>query len=123
MDEFDEAETQRMLEAVHRAKPDVVFVCLGTPKQEKWIARNRDRLSVPVSLGVGSALDIIAGQVRQPPRWMTEVGLEWLAKLFQEPKRLWRRYLLESPPFFMMVAQQRMRARRAPDSMTHHIGS
>jgi N-acetylglucosaminyldiphosphoundecaprenol N-acetyl-beta-D-mannosaminyltransferase len=106
--EFDEAETCRIMQAIHRAAPDALFVGVGTPKQEKWIARNLDRLEVPVSVGVGAALDMLAGRVRVPPRWMTEVGLEWLCKLLQEPQRFWRRYLVDDPMFFWWVLRQRL---------------
>ena len=107
MPEFDEGETGRMLRAVNQAKPDVLFVCLGTPKQEKWIARNLKRIEAPVSLGIGAALDVLAGKIRQPPAWMTKIGLEWLFRLVQEPKRLARRYLWDDPRFLWLVLQQR----------------
>jgi N-acetylglucosaminyldiphosphoundecaprenol N-acetyl-beta-D-mannosaminyltransferase len=104
--EFDEAETQRMLNTVEAARPDILFVCLGTPKQEKWIACNLGRLNVPVSIGVGAALDMLTGRVREPPRWATDCGLEWLAKLIQEPGRFWRRYLLGIPVFIWLIFAQ-----------------
>jgi len=110
MDEFIAEENERMLDAVHRAKPDVLFVCLGTPKQEKWIARNLVRLNVPVSIGIGAALDMISGRVYEPPRWVSNVGLEWLVRLLQEPKRLWRRYILGIPIFLWLVLQQRIKS-------------
>lgn len=114
MPEFDKVETDRMLDAVHRAQPDALFVCLGTPKQEKWIARNLQRLNVPVSIGVGAALDMISGHVYEPPHWVSNVGLEWLVKLVQEPKRLWQRYLLGIPLFVWLVLQQLRRSQDVP---------
>ncbi len=109
MNEFDDAENQRMLDAVNQSKPDVLFICLGTPKQEKWIARNLTNLNVPVSIGIGAALDMIAGNIYEPPRWVSGIGLEWLVKLFQEPKRFWRRYLVGIPFFLFLVIRQRWR--------------
>lgn len=117
MQEFDEAETGRMLDSIHRARPDVLFVCLGTPKQEKWIARNLDRLNVPVSIGIGAALDMIAGCVNEPPRWVSRIGLEWLVKLLHEPKRLWRRYFWNGTVFVSLILKQRFDLKRSQDSL------
>jgi N-acetylglucosaminyldiphosphoundecaprenol N-acetyl-beta-D-mannosaminyltransferase len=106
MEQFDDEETRRILDAIHYAHPDILFVCLGTPKQEKWIVSNIDQLEVPVSIGIGAALDILSEQVIEPPRWMSNIGLEWLFKLVQEPKRLWKRYLLHDPLFIWLVLEQ-----------------
>jgi N-acetylglucosaminyldiphosphoundecaprenol N-acetyl-beta-D-mannosaminyltransferase len=108
MDEFSVEENDCMLSAVHRAKPDVLFVCLGTPKQEKWIARNLKNIQAPVVVGVGVAMDMLAGKVRQPPRWMSDIGFEWLYRLIQEPRRLAKRYLMDDPIFFWWLLRHRM---------------
>jgi N-acetylglucosaminyldiphosphoundecaprenol N-acetyl-beta-D-mannosaminyltransferase len=79
------------------AAPDVLWVGLSTPKQEKWMHQHCSRLRVPVSLGVGAAFDINSGGTLQAPRWMRENGLEWLFRLTSEPQRLWRRYLISIP--------------------------
>jgi N-acetylglucosaminyldiphosphoundecaprenol N-acetyl-beta-D-mannosaminyltransferase len=79
---------------IQAAAPDVVWVGLSTPKQERWMFEHRSRLGVPVMAGVGAAFDFIAGTVRQAPVWMQENGVEWLFRLTQEPRRLWRRYLV-----------------------------
>jgi N-acetylglucosaminyldiphosphoundecaprenol N-acetyl-beta-D-mannosaminyltransferase len=79
---------------IRAAAPDVVWVGLGTPKQERWMYDHLERLGVPVMAGVGAAFDFIAGTVRQAPVWMQENGVEWLFRLTQEPRRLWRRYLV-----------------------------
>ena len=88
----------------------IVFVGLGTPKQEQWMVRHRGSLDA-VMLGVGAAFDFIAGQKRQAPRWMQERGLEWLFRLVTEPKRLWRRYLYSNPRFVGLFAAQLLRAK------------
>jgi N-acetylglucosaminyldiphosphoundecaprenol N-acetyl-beta-D-mannosaminyltransferase len=75
------------------AKPDLLFVSLGCPKQEKWIAMHYRSLGVPVSAGVGATIDFLAGQVKRAPRWMQRSGTEWIFRLLQEPRRLFRRYL------------------------------
>jgi N-acetylglucosaminyldiphosphoundecaprenol N-acetyl-beta-D-mannosaminyltransferase len=85
------------------AKPDLIFVALGPPKQELWIARSLDMLRPAVSLGVGASLDFLVGKYRRAPAWMGRYGLEWLYRLSQEPRRLWRRYLVESPRFLGIV--------------------
>ena len=91
-------EEQRNVTAlIAAASPDVLWVGLSTPKQEKWMSQNRETLSVPVMLGVGAAFDFNCGRTRQAPSWMREHGLEWLFRLSTEPKRLWRRYLVTIP--------------------------
>lgn len=94
------------------AKPDLIFVALGPPKQELWIHRSLDALRPAVSLGVGASLDFLVGKYKRAPRWMGRVGLEWLYRLSQEPKRLWRRYLVEGPRFIGVV----LATRRLPRS-------
>jgi N-acetylglucosaminyldiphosphoundecaprenol N-acetyl-beta-D-mannosaminyltransferase len=86
-----------------QAKPDLVFVALGPPKQELWIDRSLEALTPVVSLGVGASLDFLAGKYRRAPAWMGRYGLEWLYRLSQEPRRLWRRYLIEAPRFLRIA--------------------
>lgn len=108
MNDFSIIENDRMITAVNLTKPDVLFVCLGTPKQEKWIAHNLSNLQVHVAIGIGAAMDMIAGKVRQPPRWVSDIGFEWLYRLIQEPRRLAKRYLVDDPIFFWWVLKQRL---------------
>jgi N-acetylglucosaminyldiphosphoundecaprenol N-acetyl-beta-D-mannosaminyltransferase len=82
---------------VKEVSPDVLWVGLSTPKQEKWMYKNRNQLSVPVMLGVGAAFDFHSGRTRQAPAWMRENGLEWLFRLWTDPLRLWQRYLITIP--------------------------
>jgi N-acetylglucosaminyldiphosphoundecaprenol N-acetyl-beta-D-mannosaminyltransferase len=91
---------------IERCRADVVWVGIGVPKQEKWMARMRPRLSAPVMVGVGAAFDFHAGLVPQAPRRMQRLGLEWLFRLAQEPRRLWRRYLRYNPRFVVGFARQ-----------------
>jgi N-acetylglucosaminyldiphosphoundecaprenol N-acetyl-beta-D-mannosaminyltransferase len=81
-----------MLAEIRAAKPDILFVALGNPKQEKWIGMYGRELGIPVMIGVGGSLDMIAGQVSRAPVWMQKSGLEWVYRLMQEPRRLWKRY-------------------------------
>lgn len=95
--DLTEEEDRALLDRVHEASPDVLWVGLSTPKQERWMHEHRRRLHVPVLLGVGAAFDLSSGGLRQAPRWMRENGLEWLFRLLVEPRRLWKRYLVTIP--------------------------
>ena len=86
-------DTEAILEDIERTQPDILLVAFGNPKQEKWIYRNRERLrNVPVCIGVGGTFDFLAGRTRRAPLWMQRRGLEWLFRLSQEPRRLFKRY-------------------------------
>lgn len=101
---------------INEAGPAIVFVGLGCPKQERWMATQRPHLDAPVLIGVGAAFDFHAGTVRQAPRWMMRSGLEWLFRLSQEPRRLWYRYLVYNPLFVFHVTRQMLgRRRHVPD--------
>lgn len=89
---LDRMDHETIRERVREAKPDLLLVSFGCPKQEKWIARNYEALGVPVSIGVGATIDFLAGTVKRAPRWMQVIGMEWLFRLAQEPRRLLKRY-------------------------------
>jgi N-acetylglucosaminyldiphosphoundecaprenol N-acetyl-beta-D-mannosaminyltransferase len=108
-----EEEEDDIVEQVDRARADVLWVGIGVPKQEKWMARMRARLEVPVMCGVGAAFDFHAGRISQAPRWMQERGLEWTYRIAQEPRRLLPRYLYYNPRFVAAVGRQIVRERRA----------
>ena len=91
---------------INRSRPDVVWVGIGVPKQEKWMAEMRPLLDAPVLVGVGAAFDFHAGLVPQAPTWMQRAGLEWAYRLSREPRRLWRRYLRYNPRFVSAFARQ-----------------
>jgi len=97
-------EDKEVVSIINAARPDVVWVGLSTPKQERWMYEHRGLLNVPVLLGVGAAFDLNTGKLRQAPRWMRENGLEWLFRLLAEPRRLWRRYLVNGSKFVWSVA-------------------
>jgi N-acetylglucosaminyldiphosphoundecaprenol N-acetyl-beta-D-mannosaminyltransferase len=101
-------ENDRVIEAINAAQPDVVWVGMGTPNQERWMAANRHRLEAPVLIGVGAAFDFHSGWVPQAPLWMRRSGLEWLFRLSHEPRRLWKRYLLGNPLFILKVLRQQL---------------
>lgn len=93
---------------IRSSAPDVLWVGLSTPKQERFMFDLREKLAVPVMLGVGAAFDFHTGRVKQAPYWMREHGLEWLFRLYQEPRRLWRRYLILGPRFVWNVLLELM---------------
>jgi N-acetylglucosaminyldiphosphoundecaprenol N-acetyl-beta-D-mannosaminyltransferase len=92
-----------VIERIRRAAPQVIMVALGAPKQELWIRRVLPHLRPAVLVGIGASLNFVAGRVRRAPRWMSSLGLEWLYRLGQEPRRLWRRYLVRDPMFLLVV--------------------
>ncbi|HET6145863.1 MAG TPA: WecB/TagA/CpsF family glycosyltransferase [Candidatus Acidoferrales bacterium] len=96
-------EDAEMMKMVSAAQPDVLWVGLSTPKQERWMDEHHNLLTVPVLVGVGAAFDIHSGIKKQAPVWMRENGLEWFFRLIQEPKRLWRRYILYGSEFLFWV--------------------
>jgi N-acetylglucosaminyldiphosphoundecaprenol N-acetyl-beta-D-mannosaminyltransferase len=106
---LDPEEDKEIATLISGAAPDVLWVGLGTPKQERWMHEHRDQLHVPVLVSVGAAFDILSGRRNQAPRWMREHGLEWLFRLLQEPRRLWRRYLIYGAEFIAYLAVDRLR--------------
>lgn len=109
--ENDEAELAKINRMIQEAKPDILFVGLGAPKQERWIKAYHQELGVPVSMGVGVTFEFIAGIVKRAPKWMQSVGLEWFWRLCMEPGRLWRRYLVDDMLFFKIIYKQRLSRR------------
>ncbi len=107
--DFSKEENEKIITMVQDARPTILWVGLGSPKQDFWMAYNRDILPVPVMIGVGAAFDFIAGTKPQAPRWMQHSGLEWLFRLFSEPHRLWRRYLIGNTKFLVYLLKERLR--------------
>jgi N-acetylglucosaminyldiphosphoundecaprenol N-acetyl-beta-D-mannosaminyltransferase len=94
---------QEIVDTIRSARPDLVFVAFGAPKQELWIHESRAALLPAVFLGIGASLDFIAGTVPRAPLWVSRSGLEWVYRLLREPRRLWKRYLLRDPRFAVIV--------------------
>jgi N-acetylglucosaminyldiphosphoundecaprenol N-acetyl-beta-D-mannosaminyltransferase len=109
-----DAEERELAERIDADAPDVVWVGIGAPRQERWMARMRPLVEAPVIAGVGAAFDFISGRKRQAPAWMQRRGLEWLFRLSQEPRRLGPRYLRYNPAFVAAFTRQYLRERRAP---------
>jgi N-acetylglucosaminyldiphosphoundecaprenol N-acetyl-beta-D-mannosaminyltransferase len=111
---FSPEETSAMIDLVNAATPDILFVSLSAPKQEIWIAENLRQLRVPVCIGVGAAFDFLSGRIPRAPQAMQNLGLEWLFRLWREPRRLWKRYLLGNAVFLLMLAKGLTHRRLSP---------
>lgn len=107
-------EDAEIVDQINEARPDVIWVGLGTPTQDHWMADHVGKISASVMIGVGAAFDFHSGRKRQAPLWMQRSGLEWLFRLIQEPARLWRRYLINNPLFVALVLLQFARVRSYP---------
>ena len=103
------AESDEAMEAIRTSGADVVWVGLGMPKQELWMHEIRPELPGIALLGVGAAFDFLAGTKKQAPAWMQKAGLEWLFRLIQEPRRLWRRYIWNNPAYAVLLTLQVLR--------------
>jgi N-acetylglucosaminyldiphosphoundecaprenol N-acetyl-beta-D-mannosaminyltransferase len=113
-DADDPARNGDVLERIARFRPDVLMVGMGMPRQERWIARNRDRLNAAVVLPCGACMDYVAGAIPTPPRWLGRLGLEWAYRLAVEPRRLARRYLVEPWTLLPALVRELAAARRRP---------
>lgn len=102
---LDRRAQDRIIEDINISGARVLFVGLGCPKQEKWMAANRNRIHA-VMLGVGAAFDILGKRNKEAPKWMQVAGLEWMYRLANEPRRLWRRYLYNNPRFLGLLVMQ-----------------
>ncbi|PYT96570.1 MAG: glycosyltransferase [Acidobacteria bacterium] len=103
---------EEVVSVISRTAPDVLWVGLGELRQARWMHEHKNRLNVPVLVGVGAAFDMLSGKRRQAPRWMREHGLEWLFRLLQEPRRLWRRYLIGGAQFVTYIALESLRLKK-----------
>jgi N-acetylglucosaminyldiphosphoundecaprenol N-acetyl-beta-D-mannosaminyltransferase len=99
-------EETSIIESINNTSPDIIWVGLGTPKQDFWVAQHREQLKAPVLIAVGAAFDFHTGRVRQAPKWLQQSGLEWLFRLLSEPRRLAYRYMVYNPLFVMHTILQ-----------------
>jgi N-acetylglucosaminyldiphosphoundecaprenol N-acetyl-beta-D-mannosaminyltransferase len=107
--EKNEQECLELIEMVNRSRATVLAVGVGAPKQEKWIHQYRDQFThVKIFLAIGATIDFEAGAIRRAPKWMSKLGLESLFRIYSDPKRLWKRYLVEDLPFFWLLLQQKL---------------
>ncbi len=97
--------------AIRDAHPDLLFVAMPTPRKELFLARHRDELGVPFSMGVGGSFDVLAGKVTRAPQWMQRAGLEWFHRFLQEPRKMWKRYLVTNTHFAWLLVKELARGR------------
>lgn len=101
--EKDKKEIEKIINMVNKANTQILIVGLGCPKQEKFIHKYRKELNVPISLGLGASLDFEAGNIKRAPKWMSDNGLEWLYRLSKEPKRMFKRYIVDDVKIFKLM--------------------
>ena len=89
-----EKDNDKIIKAINKSKADIIFVALGSPKQENWIVANKDKVRIKIFQGVGGSFDVISGNIKRAPKWMQNLGLEWLYRLIKEPKRIFRQIKL-----------------------------
>lgn len=113
--EKDEEECEKILRLINSSNATVLAIGVGAPKQEMWIAKHRKYLhKVKIFLAIGATINFEAGNIKRSPKWMSEVGLEWLYRLSSEPKRLWKRYILDALPFIYLIFKQRLKIYKNP---------
>ncbi len=105
--EHDARENGKIIRMIRDARPDIVLVGLGAPKQEKWVSAHMTEYDAPVSIGIGASFEFASETIRRAPRWMQSAGLEWMCRLIREPRRLWKRYLVDDMAFFHLVLKQK----------------
>jgi N-acetylglucosaminyldiphosphoundecaprenol N-acetyl-beta-D-mannosaminyltransferase len=103
----DENQNIDICNKINAAKPDVVWVSFGCPKQERWIVENKDKINAAVIMGIGAAFDFVSGRVKRAPIVFQKAGLEWLYRVYKEPRRLWKRYFIYGPLFIKYVILNR----------------
>ncbi len=105
---FGPEEHEAVIRQIAEARADMLFVAMPSPFKDVWCERHRDRFGVKLIMGVGGAFDVLAGEVQRAPRWMQRAGLEWAWRLWLEPRRLWRRYLVGNSRFIWLVVKERV---------------
>lgn len=106
---WPEGENEKIIDIINAAQPDVVWVGMTAPKQEKWSEKNRDKINAPIIGSIGAVFDFFAGTLDRAPEWMRNLGLEWLYRFIMEPKRTWKRHLISEPGFVIQVLLQKFR--------------
>jgi len=104
---WSDTEEPGVAKAIAEARPDILFVAISSPKKEIFLSRWKAEIQAPFVMGVGGSFDVVAGLVRRAPVWMQRCGLEWLFRLLQEPRRMWRRYLVEDMQFFGILLREK----------------
>lgn len=113
--EKNEEECEKIIDIINQSGATVLAIGVGAPKQEKWLVKYRDKLTnIKVFLAIGATIDFEAGCKARSPKWMSEVGIEWAYRLLSEPRRLWKRYLVDALPFFRLIVEQKLGYYKTP---------
>lgn len=104
---FNEEDEVEIIEDMKNSNADILFVGFSSPKKEYWLNKNIDSINIPFSMGVGGSFDVIAGKTKRAPSWMQKVGLEWFYRFIQEPKRMWKRYLVGNSKFIYITLKEK----------------
>jgi N-acetylglucosaminyldiphosphoundecaprenol N-acetyl-beta-D-mannosaminyltransferase len=105
---IDSDENKTVVDAINKVKPNILITAFGMPLQEQWLMENWDQLDVNITLTGGAVFDYLSGNLKRAPKWMTDNDMEWLGRLLIEPKRLWRRYVIGNPVFFLRIFLQKL---------------
>lgn len=108
---FSERENNSVINMINATQPDILLLGMGVPKQEEWTKENFDKLNAKIIWMGGGFLDTLSGKIKRCPQWLSEIGFEWLFRFIQEPRRLWKRYLIGNPLFLMRILQARIHKR------------
>ena len=108
---FSEKENEAVMGDISRSYSDILFIAMGSPKKEYWLAENLELTKVPFCMGVGGSFDVFVGKAKRAPRWIQNIGMEWFYRFIQEPRRLWKRYLIDNFIFIFLVFTELMKWR------------
>ncbi len=106
---FNKEDEPEIIEDMKKSKADILFVGFSSPKKEYWLDENIDKINIPFCMGVGGSFDVIVGKTKRAPKWMQKLGLEWFYRFIQEPKRMWKRYLLGNLKFLCITLKEKLR--------------
>jgi N-acetylglucosaminyldiphosphoundecaprenol N-acetyl-beta-D-mannosaminyltransferase len=106
---FNHTENERIVTSINEFQPDILFVGMTAPKQEKWVHQHKDLLNAKVIASIGAVFDFYCGKINRAPQWMIKSGLEWLYRLIKEPRRMWRRYLISNIKFIWFVNKEKFK--------------
>jgi N-acetylglucosaminyldiphosphoundecaprenol N-acetyl-beta-D-mannosaminyltransferase len=112
---FDKDNPEQVVNDIKKSGPDILFVAMSTPFKEKFVYENLEQMKVPVSIGVGGSFDILAGKCKHAPKWISKLGLEWFYRFVQEPRRLWKRYLITNTKFVLLFIKDWLKKENLDD--------
>ena len=104
---FKEEDNEAIVEDMRKSNADILFVAFSSPKKEYWIKENIEKINIPFCMGVGGSFDVVAGVTERAPKWMQNIGLEWFYRFLQEPKRMWKRYLVGNSKFIYLTIKEK----------------